>query len=343
MSGGYVLKFSDSTFSDFFSSVAKINIDDEKYHEYGGSKAKRMRSFFKQESNRTVALVLSELVKLIPLQNPEYSKELLDQLKETVKKLIPNGTSKTRDHDIVVNESIWSRNKVRIFISHRDSYKKEAHALGERLNNFGFSCFVAHDTIEPMLHWKSVIEDALNTMDGMICFLTKDYYESTWTNQEIGFALARNVPIFQYCHEKVDPQGFRMDIQAIRQGEEKLKSILISDFNTHSTIRENILSEFLSAKDGSFIGAKRQFINLLQIGLNDEDIEKIVETINGPAKYINQLSVLLGDDPLTGEHRQMYSGSEQTYKELLVNKILNAHSSKKYIISNFKIVKDIPF
>ena len=151
MTGGYVLKFSDATFTDFFDTVLRININDDKYSEHGESKAKRMRAFLKIADNKSVSVVLAEFLKLIPLQNPTYSPQLLDQLKE-VQNFLSNGNSlKGKEAEIVINESIRAKEKVRVFISHKDSAKKAAHLLGERLKNFGFSCFVAHDTIEPML------------------------------------------------------------------------------------------------------------------------------------------------------------------------------------------------
>lgn len=42
---GFVLDFSDASFSDFFASELKINIDDPKYSVNGGSKGKRLRYF----------------------------------------------------------------------------------------------------------------------------------------------------------------------------------------------------------------------------------------------------------------------------------------------------------
>jgi hypothetical protein len=45
MHGGYVLNFSDRTFSEFFDDEFGINIYDEKYRFNGSSKAKHMRAF----------------------------------------------------------------------------------------------------------------------------------------------------------------------------------------------------------------------------------------------------------------------------------------------------------
>jgi uncharacterized protein (TIGR02391 family) len=64
MSGGTVLRFTDRTFSELFNDYG-INIDDEKYHVNGTSKANRLRTFWKLEDNSVVGRVLVELAGFI--------------------------------------------------------------------------------------------------------------------------------------------------------------------------------------------------------------------------------------------------------------------------------------
>lgn len=70
MGSGYVLDFSDATFSEFFARH-KVQIHSARYQTYGSSKAKKLRSFWEQESDAKVASVLSEL-----LDSYEASSEL---------------------------------------------------------------------------------------------------------------------------------------------------------------------------------------------------------------------------------------------------------------------------
>lgn len=61
MGDGYVLDFTDRTFAEFFDDFG-IDIDSTKYHRpYGPSKAKRLRSFWEQESDEVVAKVFEQL------------------------------------------------------------------------------------------------------------------------------------------------------------------------------------------------------------------------------------------------------------------------------------------
>lgn len=61
MGTGYVLNFSDRTYSDFFIDY-RIDIDAAHYRTGGDSKAKRMRTFWSIEPNHTVGRVLQGLI-----------------------------------------------------------------------------------------------------------------------------------------------------------------------------------------------------------------------------------------------------------------------------------------
>lgn len=58
---GFVLDFSDGSFSDFFASELKVNIDDPKYVANGGSKGKRLRSFLQSCDDATAVRALEAL------------------------------------------------------------------------------------------------------------------------------------------------------------------------------------------------------------------------------------------------------------------------------------------
>lgn len=61
MASGYVLDYTDQTFAEFFNRH-RIQIHGAKYQTYGGSKAKKLRSFWEQEPDAVVGKVLSELL-----------------------------------------------------------------------------------------------------------------------------------------------------------------------------------------------------------------------------------------------------------------------------------------
>lgn len=61
MGSGYVLNFSDRTFTEFFESELSLDIDDPKYRLNGSSKGKRLRAFLQIESEAVVAKALRAL------------------------------------------------------------------------------------------------------------------------------------------------------------------------------------------------------------------------------------------------------------------------------------------
>ena len=62
MASGYVLDFSNRTIQEFVFENTGIDIYDEKYNYFSGSKAKRLRSFWDQESNYITSKLLSSLL-----------------------------------------------------------------------------------------------------------------------------------------------------------------------------------------------------------------------------------------------------------------------------------------
>lgn len=58
---GYVLNFSDASFSQFFATELDIDIDDPAYADFGGSKGKRLRRFLQKVDDRTALRTLKAL------------------------------------------------------------------------------------------------------------------------------------------------------------------------------------------------------------------------------------------------------------------------------------------
>lgn len=58
---GYVLDFSDVSFSEFFAAELNIDIDDPKYSKNGGSKGKRLRHFLHNCEDREAIKILESL------------------------------------------------------------------------------------------------------------------------------------------------------------------------------------------------------------------------------------------------------------------------------------------
>ena len=109
---------------------------------------------------------------------------------------------------------IWGDDGFRVFLSHKSEVKKETAALKDGLRLFGISCFVAHEDIHPTQAWQDEIENALASMEGFVALMTDSFHDSDWTDQEVGYAVARGVPIIAVRLGK-DPYGFIGKFQAL--------------------------------------------------------------------------------------------------------------------------------
>lgn len=93
-------------------------------------------------------------------------------------------------------ERIWGHEHIRVFLSHKATVKVETSQLKRSLLRCGIAAFVAHEDIEPAQEWQKEIERALFSMDALVALLTTDFHDSNWTDQEVGVAIGRGVPLF---------------------------------------------------------------------------------------------------------------------------------------------------
>jgi hypothetical protein len=144
MEGGYVCDFSDRTFGDFIMENTSIDVyDGDKYTEIGTSKANRLRSFLKKESNATVANLIDEMLeywrtqKLLSKKGTDPSMEILYQegkkIVEKLKKSIEGGI----ENIDAIQANSDDKNMIMIVNSIRESIKRDdpAEAL-DRLHTF---------------------------------------------------------------------------------------------------------------------------------------------------------------------------------------------------------------
>lgn len=137
-----------------------------------------------------------------------------------------------RDVPPDANKRIWGDDGFRLFLSHKADVKTETASLKNRLQLFGISCFVAHEDIHPTKAWQDEIENALASMDGFVALMTENFHDSDWTDQEVGYAVARGVPIIAVRLGK-DPYGFIGKFQALtstwQTAHEDIVTILIKN------------------------------------------------------------------------------------------------------------------
>lgn len=112
-------------------------------------------------------------------------------------------------------KELWGGTGLRVFVSHSHIDREQASELKTQLNLLGVQAFVAHEDIEPTRQWLDEMRMALDSMHVLAALVTKDFKSSSWTDQEVGYAIARDTPVIP-VKLGLTPYGFMGDVQALR-------------------------------------------------------------------------------------------------------------------------------
>lgn len=154
----------------------------------------------------------------------------------------------------------WRKGMLKVFISHLATHKAFAAELQEEFLRYGISAFIAHNDIEPTQEWQTQIETALATCDALIALLHPEFHQSNWTDQEIGFAMGRGLPVFSVRFGQ-DPYGFIGKFQAFDGKKKNASGLVLELFGTYrknkqTQRRMGVVLVGLFEESGSFAEAK---------------------------------------------------------------------------------------
>jgi len=179
----------------------------------------------------------------------------------------------------------WTPGYFRLFISHVSAMKQQAHALKKALAEYHIAAFVAHDDIEVTKEWEEEIERALRTMDVLAAIISPGFIQSSWCDQEVGFAMGQGKLIVPLSSEG-DPHGFLSKYQAAKiKGQqppsvaEKLFQILIQNPQSSERMTDALVDRMVNSP--SFDASRKTLKLLRQIArLNDSQTAKLVQSID---------------------------------------------------------------
>lgn len=118
-------------------------------------------------------------------------------------------------------KNIFIGKTLRIFISYSHKDKKIAGAIKEAFNYYGMEAFLAHEDIKVGQEWIDVILTNLKQFDVFVAVLSKNFFESEWTNQEVGFAICKGTIVVPISIDGTIPSGFLRIFQALTKFEYK--------------------------------------------------------------------------------------------------------------------------
>jgi hypothetical protein len=121
--------------------------------------------------------------------------------------------ARASEPDLTRYDHLWRPDHVRAFLSHISTEHGFVSLVNDELRQIGIDGFVAHVSIEPDAEWQEEIEHALVSCDVFVGLLHPGFSASYWTQQELGWALGRDIPV-QMIRLGEDPVGFRARRQA---------------------------------------------------------------------------------------------------------------------------------
>lgn len=199
-------------------------------------------------------------------------------------------------------DDIWQANRLRIFFSHVTDVRAAVTTIAEGLESLQCSCFVAHVQIEPARDWQEVIETALRTCHALVAYVTPGFKESSWTDQEVGWALGRGIPVIT-VNAGAQPYGFFGSIQALpvasqptsEAADAVFRAIAISCFRgwslTGGTVAPLMAETIVRAfcRSGSYASTRRLFEYLALIPVV-QWTSQMSEDLAAAAEFNDQIS-----------------------------------------------------
>jgi hypothetical protein len=220
---------------------------------------------------------------------------------------------------------IWRDEGFRVFLSHKSDVKDKTAKLKEQLKLFGAACFLAHEDIHPTRAWQDEIENALSSMGALVALMTESFHDSYWTDQEVGFAFGRGVPIISVKLGR-DPYGFIGKFQALSCSWESADKEIVKLLVKH----DQMLDAYIKAvkRCGSFDEANKLSEILPSINkLSDRQVRDLISAFNE-------------NDQVYLSHG--FKGTKpQTYGNGLVYH-LNRLTGKEYELTHNGKIKDEP-
>lgn len=186
-----------------------------------------------------------------------------------------------------MSESMPGLKSIRIFLSYSSDDKKTVGSLKDSLEKIGFEVFLAHEDIKPGLEWQLEIIRNLKRCDIFIPFLSKNFENSEWTDQETGVAIADGKLIIP-LQVVMLPYGFIGKYQSQKlykslKGEldfdktaEEITKIIINNKRFRSDMKEFVISNLINSQHYREANARVIFIEYFE-EFTDEEINRICE------------------------------------------------------------------
>jgi len=183
MGGGYVLDFSNRTLEEFVADSVGAEIYEDRYHHGSGSKANRLRGFWKVESDALVGKLIRDLVEYAVAVNKNVDPDLVRECRAAADRLLALSALKTpvRPTQTVARwpaEVAETTQPIRVFISYSwDSqvHKDWVREFADSLATNGIDIILDQYDLRIGEDRLQFMETSVREADAVLCVCTSAY------------------------------------------------------------------------------------------------------------------------------------------------------------------------
>lgn len=183
MGGGYVLDFSNRTLEEFVADSVGAEIYNDRCHYGSGSKANRLRGFWKLESDALVGKLIHDLVEYAQFVNKDADADLVLACQGIAERLVATSGSiessgapepPIRQRTAVIEEA----QPIRVFISYSwdsDAHKDWVREFADALATNGIDIILDQYDLRPGGDRYQFMESSVRDADAVLCVCTPNY------------------------------------------------------------------------------------------------------------------------------------------------------------------------
>lgn len=222
MDGGYILDFSNRTFEEFVAESVGLEIYAEQYQHGSGSKANRLRGFWKVETNANVAKLIRDLVEYAQFINKDSDPKLVSACIAIADRLAASSHSMAAtlprsDSSSVSGQS--SEQRTRVFISYSwdsDAHKDWVREFADALATNGIDIILDQYDLRPGEDRFQFMEASVRDADAVLCVCTPKYVSKA-NSRDSGVGVETSLITPQYYQRMSSAKQF---IPIIRNSDE---------------------------------------------------------------------------------------------------------------------------
>ncbi len=195
--------------------------------------------------------------------------------------------------------------ELEVFLSYSHKDKEKAALVKNLLQILGLEAFMAHEDIKPTAEWENFITQKLKQCSVFVPILTKNFYESEWTDQESGAAIIRDIEVIPISlapqgEDFVNPRGFVGKYQALHY-RLKEEDLLNEDDNYEKSVKSNMklleeLVEGIKNKPETISKVRNCFVKSLldSTSYKEANLRSQLLGLIGPFDEITLIKFILG-------------------------------------------------